>query len=158
MTIIYLKSEVYCLNHLQLVNDFLSTNLYQNLAIYKTPRKDEFFEELIEIAKKHEVHISTQPIANLTKLHDTLCIFQEPSIDEFINTYSLEEIQFELLKNTWLILSNITSNEIKDYFYGTKLRMGLNVKIFFALKSNGKNLLVQVLGTGNTNVEIVVSL
>ena len=150
-------SNVNCYNHVRLVNGFLCTKEYHTLVIRKSPASDELFEELLVIANQHEVHISTQSDFNLTDFHSTLSIFQEPTTEEFSNILNQKGIQFELLKNTWLILSNVTFDKVKDYFSGIKFRMGLNANVFFALKYEGKFHLVQVTGTGTINVELVVS-
>ena len=154
---IFLMSNVNCYNHVRLVNGFLCTKEYHTLVIRKSPASDELLEELLVIANQHEVHISTQSDFNLTDFHSTLSIFQEPTTEEFSNILNQKGIQFELLKNTWLILSNVTFDKVKDYFSGIKFRMGLNANVFFALKYEGKFHLVQVTGTGTINVELVVS-
>ena len=150
-------SNVNCYNHVHFVNRFLCTKEYHTLVIRKSPASDELFEELLDIANQHEVYISTQYDFNLTHFHSTLSIFQEPTIEEYSNTLNQKGIQFELLRNTWLILSNVTFDKVKDYFSGIKFRMGLNANVFFALKSEGTIHLVQVTGTGTINVELMVS-
>ena len=146
-------SNVNCYNHVHLVNGFLLTKEYHTLVIRKTPAIDELFGELLDIANQYEIHISTQYDFNLTDFHSTLSIFQEPTIEEFSNIMNQKGIQFELLKNTWLILSNVTFDKVRDYFSGIKFRMGLNANVFFEEKFH----LVQVTGTRNINDELVVS-
>ena len=157
MVIIVLNSKVYCSHDANLIKQILSTGRYKNLAIYGTPDNDEFYEDLFAMAKYQERHISSIPISKLADTHDTLEIFHEPNIEDVRKLFNQPGIQFEISTNTWLIFSSITFDEVKTLFNWMKFKMGLNANIFFVLKSNDKTTLVQVLGTGAFEVEIVVS-
>ena len=155
--IIGLYSKVSCDHDSNLINQFLKTENYKNLVIYETPDNDEICEEILEMANYHEIHLSTKPISKLIDTHDTLEIFHEPRFEDVKNLLNQSGIQFKLSTNTWLIFSSISIEEVKSLFHGMKFKMGLNANVFFVLKSNGKSNLVQVLGTGTSEVEIEVS-
>ena len=157
LIIIVLNSKVCCHNDANLIKQFLSTERYKNLAIYGTPSNDEFYEDLLAMAKDQKRHISSMPIFKLVDTHDTLEIFYEPYLEDVRKLLNQPGIQFELSTNTWLIFSSITFDEVKTLFNWMKFKVGLNANIFFVLKSNDKTTLVQVLGSGAFEVEIVVS-
>ena len=157
LIIIVLNSKVSCHYDANLIKQFLSTERYKNLAIYATPDNDEFYEDLVAMAKDQKRHISSMPISKLVDTHDTLEIFYEPYLEDVRKLFNQPGIQFEVSTNTWLIFSSITFDEVKILFNWMKFKMGLNANIFFVLKSNNKTTLVQVLGTGTFEVEIVVS-
>ena len=157
MGLLVLTSKINCADDANLIEQFLNTKVYKNLAMYEIPKNDELYEDILSMASYRELHISTTPITKLIDTYYTLEIFHEPNFEDVKNLLNQPGIQFELSINTWLIFSSITIEEVKSLFSDMKFKMGLNANIFFVLKSNGKTHLVQVLGTGTSEVEIVVS-
>ena len=154
MVELYLVSKCSCSQTI-IVDRFLAANPYKNIALYGTP-KDELLEELLTIANRHELYLSNDHFLKLLEVHDTLEILNEPEIENVKYLLSQPGIQHQLMVNTWLILSNITIDEINGFFSGIQLKIGLNANIFFAIESNGVHHLVQVKGTGTHELEIEV--
>ena len=66
----------------------------------------------------------------------------------FKNILQLQGIQDSLASNLWMIKVPSSVEDLYEYFAESKLKLGLNVRIFFAKSVKEQNIVVQALGLG----------
>ena len=128
----------------------------ENIALCSENFGDMDYEILMPKGNQ-DYMISRWDCKKIPKMDNSLIILDEVQPYQVHNLLNQQGIQISLLTNIWLIHSKSQSRQIKEFFSGNELRIGLNAQIFYIESYFHHDDLYQFLGTGTKNVEQKVS-
>ena len=129
----------------------------ENIAICSETFEDMFYEALIPKIGQG-LWVEEWDCEIIPKVYNSLIILDEVQPDQLINLLNQEGIQKSLFNNIWLIHFKNQYRQIKEFFSGNNLKIGLNANIFTIKSFNSYQEVTQILGTGTINVEYKVSM
>ena len=139
-----------------IVEQFLKSQVYSSIMINYCNIQEELLEEFTEISLKYDIYISQWNTSLMPSVYGSLIISNNFKVEELSRIFHSSGSQRSLMSNTWLFYSSLPNNEVSEYFKNNTFRMGLNANIFFLCQLNKEYQLIQALGTGTKNVELLV--
>ena len=141
---------------LHFIEEIVKAKPIESLAICGKLFQDVEQDMIIEILQKYKMSFMQKNCSNLNDVDKTVIIFNKPRIQEFRPTFKKLGVQNSLAKNIWIIISEKPINSIENYFSQSRLKIGINANLFVILQSNLGQELVQIIGKGTSNFEIIV--
>ena len=139
---------------IRIVEQFLKSQVYSSIMIDNCDIQEELLEEFTEVSNKYDVYISHWNTSVMPSVYGSLIISNDLKVDELPRIFKTSGSQRSLMVNTWLFYSPLP--KISDYFKNNQYRMGLNANVFFLCQLTKGYQLIQALGTGTKNVELLV--
>ena len=141
---------------LHFIEEIVKAKPIESLAICGKLFQDVEQDMIIEILQKYKMSFMQKNCSNLNDVDKTVIIFNKPRIQEFRPTFNKLGVQNSLAKNIWIIISEKPINSIENYFSQSRLKIGINANLFVILQSNLGQELIQIIGKGTSNFEIIV--
>ena len=141
---------------IRIVEQFLKSQVYSSIMIDNCDIQEELLEEFTELSYKFDVYISHWNTSVMPSVYGSLIVSNNLKVEELSRIFQSSGSQRSLMVNTWLFYSPLTNNEVSEYFKNNQFRMGLNANVFFLCQLNKDYQLIQALGSGTTNVDLLV--
>ena len=141
---------------LHFIEEIVKAKPIESLAICGKLFQDVEQDMIIEILQKYKMSFTQKDCSNLNDVDKTVIVFNKPRIQEFRSTFNKPGVQNSVAKNIWIIISDKPMNSIEKYFSQSRLKIGINANLFVILQSNLGQELIQIIGKGTSNFEIIV--
>ena len=138
----------------QFLDKFIDYKTTNNIILCNHSDDVDLIEEITDSSDQSHLWIEfwdciAQPIP---KTYNSLILLSEIEPNDLRIIFSKENIQRSLTTNTWILYVSEDNRQINQYFNNLKLRLGLNVRLFFVRRSGVAIEATQVLGTGTNQV------
>ena len=132
------------------VKNFLHSNI-NNVILCNEESSDDIFEDVFDSTGEKDIWVNHWNCSRdeIPSVHKGLIILNNVRPKIFQNILTLQGIQKVLSSNLWIIKVPSSVQDLAEYFTKSKLKLGLNVQLFFVNSFAGQNHVVQALGLGD---------
>ena len=132
------------------VKPFLHANI-NHVVLCNEESSDDIFEDILDSIGEKDIWINHWNCSRdeIPFVHKGLIILNNVKPKVFKAILKLQGIQKSLSSNLWIVKVPSTVQDLTEYFTESKLKLGLNVQLFFVKSVAELNSVVQALGLGD---------